>query len=70
MNCPFKMANPELASHWQPHTSCYTDWLWECERENCALWNERFQMCSQAVDAYLRGKEDRRRENEITRKGG
>jgi len=42
----------------------------ECEQASCAWWNERFGMCSLAVDAYLKGQEDWRREKEIIRKGG
>jgi len=70
MFCPFKMANPELASHYDSRTEQYTDWNWECERGKCELWNERFGKCSRAVDAYLKGQEDLRKENEIIRKGG
>ena len=69
MLCPFKMANPELENHWDSNLSSFTDRNWDCERDGCALWNERFGMCSLAVDAYLKGQEDWRREKEITRKG-
>ncbi len=34
----------------------------DCLREECAWWNNRFDMCSQAVSAYLRGVEDRAKE--------
>ena len=42
----------------------------DCLKQECEWWNEHFGMCSQAVDAYLKGQEDRRREKEIIRKGG
>ena len=42
----------------------------DCLKEECAWWNDRFGMCSQAVDAYLKGQEDWRREKETIRKGG
>ena len=34
----------------------------DCMRQECELWNERFGMCSFAVDAYLKGQEDWRAE--------
>ena len=34
----------------------------DCEKRECGWWNERFEMCSIVVDAYLKGIEDRRRE--------
>jgi len=70
MFCPFKMANPELTSRYKPEEGCYSERDWDCEREKCELWNERFGKCSFAVDAYLKGQEDWRKEKEITRKGG
>ena len=57
--CPYKMANPTLD---KPG--------WYCEGQDCALWNERFGMCSFAVEAYLKGQEDYDREREIVRRGG
>jgi hypothetical protein len=43
---------------------------WYCEEHDCAWWNTRFGMCSQAVDAYLKGQADWRQEKEIIMKGG
>ena len=34
----------------------------ECLQAECAWWNERFGMCSQALAAYLTGVADRRAE--------
>jgi len=65
MFCPFKMANPELATHWQPTLTSYTDTDWVCEREQCELWNERFGKCALAVDAHLKGQEDIRAERGV-----
>lgn len=70
MFCPFKMANPELVSHYLPKHQFDSETDWECARNNCELWNEHFGRCSLAVDAYLKGQEDYRREKEIMRKGG
>jgi len=39
----------------------------QCETTNCAWWNERFGMCCIAVDAYLKGVEDSRREAPVAR---
>ena len=41
-----------------------------CLKEECAWWNDRFGMCSQAVDAYLKGQEDYHREIKSNREGG
>ena len=70
MFCPFKMANPELASHYDSRTETYTDWNWDCEKGSCELWNERFGQCSfhvltvmpeaAAVDAYLKGQAEKK----------
>jgi len=65
MFCPFKMANPELTSHWQPTLTNYTDTDWQCEKEQCEFWNERFGRCALAVDAYLKGQEDWWKERRI-----
>jgi hypothetical protein len=62
MICPIK---PQA---FDTREGCYPDA--ECDRELCAWWNERFGMCCQAVDAYLKGQEDRRSEQEIVRRGG
>jgi len=70
MFCPYKMANSQLESHWDAGVGIFIDRDWECEKGACALWNEHFGMCSIAVDAYLKEREDRRREREIIRKGG
>jgi len=53
MFCPFK-----IACHANPKQ-------WDCEQAACQLWNERFGMCSLAVDAYLKGQEDRQKEKGI-----
>ena len=63
--CPFKMANPALTTHYVPGDSCFIPQDWECVRVYCGLWNEHFGMCSFAVDAYLKGHEDSRRESKI-----
>ena len=68
--CPFKMANPGLTASYRPEMECFSDAEWTCEKDTCQLWNERFGMCSLAVDAYLKGQEDWSREKEIIRKGG
>jgi len=68
--CPFKMANPELADHYDSNRGFSSGDRFECDRGYCALWNERFGMCSFAVDAYLKGQEDARKERDILRKGG
>jgi hypothetical protein len=47
------------------------DWFdTSCCQSNCPLWNERFGKCSLAVDAHLKGEEDRLLEQEMIRKGG
>ena len=51
MLCPLKFNNPNKEGQ-----SC------RCEQSDCALWNERFGMCSLAVVAYLKGQEDWRKE--------
>ena len=38
-----------------------------CLGKGCELWNERFGMCCEAVDAYLKGQEDWRAEKELIR---
>jgi hypothetical protein len=63
MICPFKLTNPNNDSVKDPLSVI-------CVEEECALWNERFGMCSLAVDAYLKGQEDWRAEKEMLRKGG
>jgi len=65
MFCPFKMSNPELASRYQPETASYSETYWQCEKEQCELWNERFGRCALAVDAYLKGEEDYRKEKGV-----
>ena len=62
MFCPFKMANPELTSKYNPNTERYDEPDWNCENANCALWNKRLGACSLTVDAYLKGREDWRKE--------
>lgn len=37
----------------------------DCNQSNCAWWNKRFRMCCIAVDAHLKGAEDRRKETEL-----
>jgi hypothetical protein len=58
MICPMKLAN----SNKHP-VEC------ECERTDCEWWNERFGKCAVAVDAYLKGQEDRWLERDLTRNG-
>lgn len=65
--CPFKMANPELADCFRPEAGYYSEQRWNCEQATCQLWNERFGECSFAVEAYLKGQEDRRAEKEALR---
>jgi len=48
--------------------TCADDY--ECTKEDCAWWSERFGMCCQAVNAYLQGLEDLRRERDTSRRGG
>ena len=68
--CPMKFNQMKYLSDGEPiDQDCH------CEGEACAWWNERFGMCCQAVDAYLKGQEDWRREREIVtffrnRRGG
>jgi hypothetical protein len=62
MFCPFKMANPELASNWDTAAAMYSSQNWDCEKEKCAWWNERFGICSLTVDGYLKAIEDSRKE--------
>ena len=38
----------------------------DCLKEECAWWNHHFGMCLLAVNAYLRGQQDYRREREVT----
>ena len=57
MLCPLKFNNPNKEGQ-----SC------RCEQSDCALWNERFGMCSLAVVAYLKGQEDWQEEQEAWRK--
>ena len=61
MICAMKLANSNIV---QKPQYC------ECERLDCQWWNERLGMCCIAVDAYLKGQEDRQREKEIVRRGG
>ena len=58
MFCPFKMANPELTGHYSTYEESYTGNYWECARNNCELWNERFGRCSLAVDAHIKAQDD------------
>ncbi len=56
MKCPLLYAGPVDAG-FQPNEK------WgDCLDEECAWWNDRFGMCSQAVPAYLAGVADRRAE--------
>lgn len=62
MFCPFKLANP----HYKEDRDGLVDQKHaRCERGNCALWNKRFDMCALAVDAFLKGQEDWRREKRV-----
>ena len=36
-----------------------------CEQSDCALWSERFGMCSLAVVAYLKGQVDWRKKQDL-----
>ena len=60
--CPYKMSNPQLASHYDPNCGYNIDQRWECEGNFCALWSEHFGMCSLKIDAFLKGIEDSRKE--------
>lgn len=66
--CPYKMANPELTGHYDAAQGFSTETAWNCEQGACALWCEYFGKCSLAVDAYLKGHEDFRREKGDERK--
>ena len=68
MNCPFKMANPGLTPHWSHEEGSYTGQDCGCEKTNCELWNEHFGKCSLAIDAYIKGIEDYRKEFEAERR--
>ena len=65
MFCPFKMANPELTDHYSTYEESHTGNHWECARDSCELWTERFGKCSLAVDAYLKGQADIRAERGV-----
>ena len=58
--CPFlrsaNLASQDPDYHWSGD---------DCMRQDCELWNERFGRCSFAVDAYLKGQEDWRRDRGI-----
>ena len=69
MFCPYKMSNEQLAGGYDPAAGSYGERDWECEQNGCQLWNERFGMCSRAVDAYLKGNEDWRRESAAEKAG-
>lgn len=51
MICPMKLNNPNNRP-----VDC------QCEQTDCEWWNEHFGKCSIAVDAYLKGQEDRQLE--------
>ena len=53
--CPFKMARGLMD--------------WECEEEDCALWNTYFGMCSLAVDAHLKAETTEQRRQAQTEAG-
>lgn len=65
MFCAFKMANPELVGGYKPQEGYYAEAKWDCEKENCELWIERFGRCALAVDAYLKGQADMRAERGV-----
>ena len=62
--CPYKMSNPELTGHYDSALGFSTETAWQCEKEACELWNEHFEMCGDAVDAFIKGIEDKRRIDE------
>ena len=57
MYCPMSFVDPDFDPE-------------KCLEANCAWWNEHFGMCCQAVDAYLKGQEDLRKERKFIRKEG
>lgn len=62
--CPYKMSNPELTSHYSAEQGFTTETAWQCEQNACELWNKYFEICSFAVDAFIKGIEDKRRVDE------
>ena len=52
IKCPILLMGRMFSN--DPSDISYTS----CVEEKCAWWNDRFGMCSQAVDAYLKGQED------------
>ncbi len=56
MKCPLYMSLATLVGRGLSITPT------DCLQAECAWWNERFGMCSQAVSAYLTGIEDSRAE--------
>jgi len=65
--CPFKMGNPELTEHWDPQQGRSIERSWKCEEAACQLWNERFGMCSLAIDTYLKAQADWQNEKKLLR---
>ncbi len=64
MKCPLREVHMQTAvDKW--------DWVSaDCLQAECAWWNDRFGMCSPAVDAYLKGQVDYHNEIRAERKGG
>jgi len=56
MKCPLLLVRKDKAI--EARADIWTD----CLKAECAWWNERFGMCSQALAAYLAGVADRRAE--------
>ena len=65
MYCPLKFTKPEYLPDGTPIGG-----EWGCEQSNCAWWEAITGRCCMAVDAYLKGQEDWRREKETIRRGG
>ena len=62
MYCPFKMANPGLTPHYLPEAGYESDRDWQCEKDQCEFWIDRFGRCALAVDAHLKAHKDYRAE--------
>ena len=64
MKCPLLLA---ANTSWEGFELREID---DCLQAECAWWEEQFGKCCIAVDAHLKGVEDRLLEREIARRGG